>query len=223
MSCTSHCCGSESIFDKKEAKKSLKKYRKKGPDKFTTKLLEALDQNDLDNLSLLDIGGGIGVLQHELLKKGVNHTTDVDASPEYIAAAKEVMTENGTTDKMKFIYSDFNDCYHDIEKHDIVTLSRVVCCYPDAVGLINNSAIKANQYYGIIYPSGGYIADFVQLFMNFGLYLRKNPFRVFNHSEELMDETICSNGFEKIYYGRSFPWRIALYKRISYSAPTNLR
>lgn len=215
MSCTSHCCGSESIFDKKEAKKSLKKYRKKGPDGFTSKLLGALYQNELKDLSLLDIGGGIGVLQHELIKKGVNKTTDVDASSEYISTAKMLMQENGTESKMKFVYSDFNDCHNEIDKHDIVTLSRVVCCYPNAIELINNSTIKANQYYGLIYPRGGFIADTVQKIMNIGLYLKRNPFRVFNHSEELMHETICNNGFEKIYYGSAFPWRIALYKRVA--------
>jgi magnesium-protoporphyrin O-methyltransferase len=215
MACTSHCCGSESIFDKKEAEKNLKDYRKNGPDKFTTRLLEALYQYELTGFSLLDIGGGIGVLQHEMLKNGVNRTTDVDASKESIAVAKEIMEENGTIGQMEFIYSDFNECHQEIEAHDIVTLSRVVCCYPDAVGLINNSTSKANKYYGLVYPRGGYIAKIVQTFMNFGLFLRRNPFRVFMHDEDMMDELICKNGFKQVYYGSAFPWRIALYERIN--------
>jgi predicted TPR repeat methyltransferase len=214
MTCSSHCCGSESIFDKKEAEKNLKKYLKKGPEKFNQRLLDALHEQELNDLTLLDIGGGIGVLQHELIKKGISKTTDVDASPESIATAKEIMTENGTQDKMSFIYSDFNECHKEIEKHDIVTLARVVCCYPDAVELLNNSTSKANQYFGLIYPRGGFIAQIVQTVMNFGMYLRKNPFRVFMHSEQLIDETIRNNGFEKIHYASAFPWRIALYKRI---------
>ena len=215
MSCTSHCCGSESVFDKKEAAKNLKKYHKNGPEKFNQRLLDALFEQDLSNLSLLDIGGGIGILQHELLKNGVSKSTDVDASPESIAMAKKIMKENGAEDKMQFIYSDFNDCHQEIEKHDIVTMARVVCCYPNAVELINNSTSKAIQFYGLIYPRGGFIAQVVQKIMNFGLYLRRNPFRVFNHSEELIDKTIRNNGFEKIYYGSAFPWRIALYKKIA--------
>jgi len=215
MSCTSHCCGSESVFDKKEANKSLKKYQKKGPEKFTKLLLNALRQNDLNNLTLLDIGGGIGVLQHELIKNGVVKTTDVDASAAYIETAKQIMQKNGNKDKMNFIYSDFNDCYKSIENHDIVTLSRVVCCYPNAVELINNSVVKANLYYGLIYPKGGFFAEIVQKIMNFGMYLKKNPFRVFIHSEELMNQTVCDNGFEKIYSGFAFPWKVVLYKRIN--------
>ncbi|NQX99509.1 MAG: methyltransferase domain-containing protein [Flavobacteriales bacterium] len=215
MSCTSHCCGSESIFDEKEAQKSYKKYKKKGPDKFTSKLLNALYQQELNTLSLLDIGGGIGVLQHELIKKGIHKTTDVDASQEYINVAKKIMNQNGSEKVMEFIYSDFNDCHKEVDQHDIVTLSRVVSCYPDAVSLINNSTAKATQYYGLIYPRDGFIAELVQKIMNVGLLLKKNPFRVFMHSEKMMDETIRSNGFEQIYYGSAFPWRIALYKRVN--------
>ena len=214
MSCTSHCCGSESIFDKKEAAKNLKKYRKKGPDKFTKLLLNALYQNELSNLSLLDIGGGIGILQHELLKKGIIKTTDVDASPASIEIAKQIMKENGTEDKANFIYSDFNDCNQTVEKHDIVTMSRVVCCYPDAVSLINHSADKAVKYYGLIYPRDGVLASTIKTIMNFTLYLKKNPFRTYIHSERLLEETVLKNGFEEIYKGLAFPWRVVLYKRI---------
>ena len=214
MSCKAHCCGSESIFDKKEAAKNLKKYQKKGPEKFNQRLLDGLYQHELNNLTLLDIGGGIGILQHELLKKGVVKTTDVDFSPESIATAKELMQENNAEGKMEFVYADFNDCHNDVKKHDIVTLARVVCCYPNAVELLNNSTAKANQYYGLIYPRTGFIAQIVQKIMNFGMYLKKNPFRVYMHSEKLINETICNNGFEKVYYASAFPWRIALYRKI---------
>jgi len=213
MTCSSHCCGSESIFDKKEAAKNLKKYRKKGPEKFNQRLLDALYEQELSYLTLLDIGGGIGILQHELLKRGISKTTDVDASPESIAIAKELMKENGAEDKMEFIYADFNDCHQDVEKHDIVTLARVVCCYPNVVELLNNSTAKANQYFGVIYPRTGFVAKVVQTIMNFGMYLKKNPFRVYMHSEELIDETIRNNRFEKVHYASAFPWRISLYKR----------
>lgn len=215
MTCTSHCCGAETIFDEKKAEKSLKKYLKKGPEKFTKLLLNALYKNELTNFSLLDIGGGIGILQHELIKKGIIKTTDVDASTAYIATAKQLMKKNDTENKMKFIYADFNDCHQEIEKHDIVTLSRVVCCYPDAVGLINNSIAKTNKFYGLIYPRTGFLAQIFQKIMNLGMYLKKNPFRVFMHSEELINKTVCNNGFERIYYGNAFPWRVVLYQRIN--------
>ena len=61
MSCSSHCCGAEKVFDDKGVKKSLKKYRKKGPEKFNQKMIDALSKEGIKDLSLLDIGGGLGV------------------------------------------------------------------------------------------------------------------------------------------------------------------
>ena len=112
--------------------------------------------------------------------------------------------ENGTQDRMKFIHGDFNEHIDTIEKHDIVTLSRVVCCYPDVDKLINNSIGKANKYYGLVYPTDHFITKGVIGLMNFGLYLRRNPFRTFVHSVDDMNNLIANHGFERVYLGNAF-------------------
>jgi predicted TPR repeat methyltransferase len=214
MSCSSHCCGAEKVFDNKEVKKALKKYHKKGPDNFTQQLIDALKREKINQLSLLDIGGGLGILQHELLKEHLSYTTDVDSSEAYISAAKELMNDNGCHGKMNFIHGDFNEHANNVEKHDIVTLSRVVCCYPDVDLLINNSISKAKQYYGLVYPTDHFLTKMVIGLMNFSLYLKRNPFRTFVHSVDKMNALITTHGFEPIYLGNALHWRIALYKRI---------
>jgi len=202
MSCASHCCGAENIFDEKGVRKALKKYSKKGPDNFSKKLIDALKNEDINQLSMLDIGGGIGILQHELLKENLSYTTDVDSSHAYIAGAKTLMVENGTQDKMNYIHGDFNEHIDKIDNHDIVTLSRVVCCYPDVDRLINNSISKANKYYGLIYPTDNTIVKMGIGLMNLSLYLRRNPFRTFVHSVDKMNELIFGHGFEKSLFGK---------------------
>ena len=213
MTCA-HCCGAESIFDQKEAEKNLKRYRKKGANKTTKKLLSTLFNKDLKGLSLLDIGGGIGIIQQELLKKGITKTTDVDSSHAYISVAKDLMSENGFDDRMSFIHADFNDCFQTIEKHDIVTLERVVCCYPNVVDLINNSTSKAIKYYGLVYPMDTFLSKLINQIGHVYLKIKRNPFRTFIHSEEMMHTLISNNGFKQIYYSKKFPWRIVLYKKI---------
>jgi len=214
MTCV-HCCGAENLFNQKQANKDLKKYRKKGPNKTTKKLLAALFNEEINNLSHLDIGGGIGAIQHELLKKGISKTTDIDASTAYIEKAKELMQQNGTTQQMEFIFGDFIDFHQHIDKHDIVTLERVVCCYPHVTDLINNSTSKANKYYALVYPMDGFLSKSVNKLAHLYLKLKKNPFRTYVHSEKMMHELICKNGFENIYYGNVFPWKIAVYKRVN--------
>src|SRR5204863_302008 len=67
------CCQPDSfdaVFSEKRASKDLKRYRKKGPDKTTRLLLDALKADGVAGKTLLDIGGGIGVAHHELLAAG---------------------------------------------------------------------------------------------------------------------------------------------------------
>ena len=61
------CQGIESMFDKKAAKRELKRYLKKGPSKTTIMLLDAVNKVGVQGLTFLDIGGGIGAIQHALL------------------------------------------------------------------------------------------------------------------------------------------------------------
>lgn len=213
MTC-SHCCGAEKIFDIKEAQKMLKRYRKKGPAKTTKRLLEAIGKENLDGKTLLDIGGGVGALQQGLLAIDLEATTGVDASLSYINAAKELGEEKQSKDRMTFVHADFLDVHQELNNHDLVTLEKVVCCYPNVQDLIKESARKSTDIYGLVYPSDNFLS---RLIVNFGnLYLRfsKNPFRSFVHSERMMNSLIINNGFERIHYSTVFPWKIAVYKRI---------
>jgi magnesium-protoporphyrin O-methyltransferase len=214
MTCA-HCCGAEKIFDQKEANKSLKKYKKKGANKTTRKLLDAIRNENLNGVTVLDIGGGVGAIQHELLKKEATATTDVDASMAYIEAAKKIMRENDRSDQMVFHYSDFTDCHEDIGQHDVVTLEKVVCCYPHIDLLIDKSTDKAIQYYGLVYPPDHAIAKLMNRMMHFFMRFQKNPFRTYIHSESLMHQRITARGFTRIYNDSTFAWRIALYKKIN--------
>jgi 16S rRNA G966 N2-methylase RsmD len=213
MTCV-HCVGAEDFFNEKEARKNLKRYKKKGPNKTTRKLLNALSNENIKGLSLLDIGGGIGAIQVELMKKGLKHTTDVDASQSYINVASQLMKQKGFDNKSNYVHADFTDCHKGIEDHDIVTLEKVVCCYPHVTDLINQSSNKARQFYGLVYPMNGFVFKIVFGILNVYLKFKGNPFRVFNHEEKMIDGLICANGFRRIYYGRSLPWHIALYQRV---------
>lgn len=214
MTCQ-HCCGAESIFDKKSAKRDLDKYRSKGPNKTTRSLLKALYEYPIEKMTLLDIGGGVGVIQHELLKHGVSSTTDVDASPSYIAKAREEMKENGQEQHMKFIHADFVDVAPSIGQYDIVTLERVVCCYPDVKALLENSSSKAENYFGFIYPRDNWFSRVVIKLMDFYLWLKKNPFRTFVHSEKMMFDILKEQGFEPVYQDNVSYWKVALFKRVN--------
>ena len=63
----SQCMGADKFFNDKFARKELKRYRRRGPVRATLRLIQAIKDHDIRESSLLDIGGGIGVIQLELL------------------------------------------------------------------------------------------------------------------------------------------------------------
>ena len=69
MICCSRCsryAEAEREFDASVAARDLERYRRKGPDRASRLLLSALRDHVNTEASLLDIGGGVGVLDFEL-------------------------------------------------------------------------------------------------------------------------------------------------------------
>lgn len=96
-----HCCelaSYDSQFDDKHARSDLERYLKDGPEDTTRALLDAIRAEAIEGATLLDVGGGIGIIHHELLDAGVHSATHVDASAPYIAAPREKPRSAGTRD-----------------------------------------------------------------------------------------------------------------------------
>jgi len=213
MSCQ-HCCGANKQFDTKNAQKDLKRYLKRGPRKPTKRLTETFKKLDINDLSLLDIGGGIGPIPLELIPLGLNKVTDVDASEGYISIAKAETEKRHYQDKITYHSGDFLDVHTQIEPHDIVTLDKVICCYPYVEELLKTSLSKAKSYYALVYPQASWLTRLVAGTLNLTLKLKGNPFRSFIHSQQLIDDTITSSGFTEIYSSKTFlSWQIHVYKK----------
>ena len=159
MSCK-HCCGANQQFNLKSAKKDLKRYLKKGPRKPTKLLVEALKEINLKNLTLLDIGGGIGPIPLELIPHGLTKVTNIDASEGYIITAKSEAKKRNYNNLITSHQGDFTDLQEQIQLHDIVTLDKVICCYPFMDDLLKTSLSKAKKYYALVYPQANVLSKF---------------------------------------------------------------
>ena len=95
MTCCPHCQGADRFFNQRIAAADLRDYRRHGPSGTTKRLLDALQAGGVAGLTLLDIGGGIGVIQHELRAAGVSAITGVDASRAYLALARQEAEKRG--------------------------------------------------------------------------------------------------------------------------------
>lgn len=215
MNCC-QCQGIETFFDKKVAIKKLREYRKKGPDKTTRMLIEVLEAEGVGRMTLLDIGGGIGAIQHELLAVGVSSATSVEASPAYIEAAKDETERQGRKDLVTYHHGNFVDLATDIAPADIVTLDRVICCYDDMQALVGLSSARAKNLFGAVYPRDTWWTKIGFTIINFGLRVKGNPFRIFIHSTEAVDGLVRNNGLEQRFYRKTAIWQVVVYARRTY-------
>ncbi len=213
MSCC-QCQGIETEFNQKRAEKELKKYRRKGPSKTTRMLLAALKDAGVKDMSLLDIGGGVGAIQHELIKAGVGKVVNVDASGAYSKAANEEAVRQGHADKISFYHGDFVDLAPKLPAADVVTLDRVICCYHNVDALVGLSAERAGKLYGAVYPRDAWWVKMVFSSLNFFLRVFRHQFRAFVHPTEKVETLVRNNGLiSKKYYGTSGFWQIVVFTK----------
>ena len=211
------CCGAsacESQFDRKRAARELKNYRAHGPVNPTTRaMINLLRRAGVAGNTLLDIGGGVGAIQYDLLEAGAGEVTAVDASSSYQQAARAEAERRGVTARIQFQLGDFVALAPQVAAADIVTLDRVVCCYPEMEPLVRLSAERCRRLYGLSYPRNRWPVRAVVSAENAFRRLFGNPFRSFVHSPAVMDRLLTSLGFTQQAALRTFAWEIVVYAR----------
>ena len=206
------CCeGIDVQFDHDKAISKLKKYRDKGPQKTTQILVNALIDQEIQGMSLLDVGGGIGAIQHELLKAGVEHAVNLEASKAYIEACKDESNRQGTIDKITHVHGDFAQLL-DAPAADIVTLERVICCYPDYQSLVSQSCSKTKKFLALVYPRENWLVKLgMEIYYNLKFKFSKKSFRVYMHPTREVESIIIRNGFRKLFFQTAGVWQIFVY------------
>lgn len=213
MACCPHCVDAEDFFGERRARHDLRRYRKKGPSDSTRRLLDAIGAPPSPDTTLLDIGGGIGAIDHELLGTGVSRAIHVEASASYLNAAEQEAERRGWRDRVTYHHGDFVGLASTLPDADIVTLDRVICCYPDMDRLVGLSAAKAQNVYGLVYPREGWAARVTVGLANLFFRLRRSAFRVYVHSSRAVDAAVVRSGFRRSSYSRTLLWQIATYTR----------
>ena len=207
------CQGIENMFDKKAANRQLKRYLKKGPSKTTSMLLDAIHKEGVQGLNFLDIGGGIGAIQYDLIKAGASNGTSIEASSAFFDVVKEEALQNGLAERVNFKYGDFTATASDVDSADIVTLDKVICCYDDMSELVGLSSKLARKIYAVIYPRDVWWTKLALLMVNFYPRIKGSSFRVFIHPTKKVEEIIFGNGLKRNYYATTLFWQVAIFTR----------
>ena len=208
------CAAAERQFGPQIAERDIQRYHRKGPDRVTRSLLEGVRTVIGDCRSVLDVGGGVGVVTFELLRAGLTEATLVDGSSSYVEAAGREAERLGLSTRMRLFSGDFTAIAATIEPADIVTMNRVVCCFPQYDGLIREASARCRRVFAFSYPHDRwYIRGWVNL-DNLRRRVFRNPFRTFVHPPSAMELILAASGFQRINRSQTAVWCVDVYSRV---------
>jgi SAM-dependent methyltransferase len=210
---TCGCEGFDSMFDRRRADDDRDQYRREGPDATTRMLLGLIRRYGVAGSTILDIGGGIGVIDLELLREGAGHAVLVDASEASLGVAREEARRANVLDRIEFIAGDFVREAAEIDSVDIVTLHRVVCCYRDAEALVSLSSARAGTLYGLVLPRDRWFVRLGLRLLNLKHVILRQAFRVYAHPNKRIDQIVAANGLKPRFEVTTAVWRVVVYDR----------
>lgn len=199
-------------FDRKKAKGELASYRASGPRPTTRRMAAALVGQGAHG-ELLDVGAGIGVLSLELLKRGVAVATCVDLAGESIAVGREEAERQGLAARMSWREGDFVAVAETLPSADVVTLDRVVCCYPEWRPLLGGAACRARRFLALSHPRDRWYVKLIVQLMRLVFRLRGETFRPFVHPADAMDRLLRDAGLVPVHREHTLAWEVAVYVR----------
>ena len=209
---TSCCRGvpCEQMFKPRMARRSLQRYRKRGLDELEQKMVaSAVDA--VEGARVLEIGGGIGALQAELLLAGADTGEVVEIVDAYAPYARELAHGLEIEGRTTFVVTDVLEQPEAVEPADIVVLNRVVCCSPDGVELAAAAARLARRRLVLSYPRDVWWMRVGIAAMNAGFAIMRRSFRAFVHPPRAFADAAQAFGLVVRERGRDGPWEFTTF------------
>jgi len=201
------------LFNERFARRVARRYRKRGLDKSSRRIADFLRDHGLQGATVLEIGGGIGEIQLELLKAGAARSVNLELSEEYEGEARRLADENGVGDRIDRRFHDIATQPEAVEPADVVVLNRVVCCYPDYELLLGAAADHARRLLVFSYPPRNALSRAIVSFTNALQALRGSEFRAFTHPPPAMLSVLDRRGLRRTYEHHGLVWQIAGLER----------
>ena len=212
----SDCCspkGYRWVFSERSARAEARKYRRRGLDGTSRRIVDFLKARGVDGQTVLEVGGGIGAIQIELLKAGAARAVSVELTPTYEDVAAGLLNEAGLTDRVERRVMDFAQASSQVDGADVVIMNRVICCYPDMPRLAGAAADHARQMLVMSYPTGAWWMRVALGLGNFVLWLLRREFHVFVHPPKEIIATARRRGLEPVLDQQGALWTVAAMRR----------
>jgi 2-polyprenyl-3-methyl-5-hydroxy-6-metoxy-1,4-benzoquinol methylase len=214
----SDCCspkGYRWIFSESSARAEAKRYRRKGLDTTSRRIVDFLKQQGVEGRTVLEVGGGIGAIQIELLRAGAARAVSIELTPTYEEAATDLLKEAGLESRVERRVMDFADANGDVPKADIVIMNRVICCYPDMPKLAGAAADHTAEMLVLSYPRRTWWTRVGLKAGNFGLRLARREFQVFLHPPRMILAASEQHGLRTVFDRPGTFWTVAALRRVA--------
>jgi len=211
------CCdpsGYERTFGNRFARSLARRYRRRGLSRPEQRIVDFCADQSLEGATVLEIGGGIGELQLELLSRGAAEATNLELVDSYDEQANELAASAGVADRMRRRKVDIAVSPDEVEAADIVVLHRVVCCYPDYQRLLAAAADHARRVLVFSHPPRNMLTRAILAPQNAWFRLTGNSYRAFAHPPQAMLDVARSRGLDVTYRHTRGVWQVAGLERL---------
>lgn len=210
------CCepeGYNETFSDRFARRMARRYRRRGLSRPARAIVDFLTDRGIDGASILEIGGGVGELHVELLRRGAAAATNLEISTNYEAEAAQLLERTGTAARVQRRFLDIAEVPDEVERADVVVLHRVVCCYPDFERLLGAAASKTGRLLVFSHPPSNLVSRTSFSAENGMRRLKGDSFRAFVHPPVEMRKVAAGSGLRDTYRWRGFSWCVVGFER----------
>jgi 2-polyprenyl-3-methyl-5-hydroxy-6-metoxy-1,4-benzoquinol methylase len=211
------CCRSRDyhrFFNQRFARRLANRYRKRGLDKTAQTMVQFLQEVGIEGATVLEIGGGVGEVQIELLQAGAARAQNLELSPAYEQEAHRLAGQAGLQGRIDWRLHDLAADPGAVQPADLVVLHRVVCCYPDYQRLLAAAADHARRALVFSHPPRNALSRVFYGMFNLVMRLTGSDFRGFAHPPGAMLAVLEDHGLRRTYGRRSRIWQIAGVERV---------
>jgi Methyltransferase domain len=176
-------------------------------------MVDFLELRGVEGATVLEIGGGVGEIQIELLKRGAAHALNLELSPAYDEEAERLLREVALEERADRRIHDIAVDPTSVEAVDIVVLHRVVCCYPDYERLLDAAARCARRLLVFSYPPRNAGSRLFIAAENLFLRLLGREYRTFAHPPAAMFGVLGERGLRRTFAQHTLVWQVAGLER----------
>lgn len=201
-------------YDGHHAAQDLEEWHRRGVRPTTQEMIEVLLAEGIVGARLLDIGAGVGMVHMTLLEAGAASAVDVDASQEYLDAARSEATRRGLAERMEYLRGDVVALAEQLPPADVVTLDAVICCYPYLAPLIDAATRPLPRLVALTYPRDLWWMRIVMNLWNIRRKLQRLRDFYWIHRRPEVEQLLRRAGYSLIHDGGIRSWSVLVYRRL---------